>query len=33
MQSAFSILKAFVVLAGVSAALPGPWSVPPGMFK
>lgn len=29
MQSAFSILKAFVVLAGVSAALPGPWSVPP----
>lgn len=32
MHSASAIIKAFVVLAGFSAAAPAPWSVPPGMF-
>lgn len=33
MHSASAIIKAFVVLAGFSAAAPAPWSVPPGMFE
>lgn len=33
MHSASAIIKAFVVLAGFSAAAPAPWSVPPGMFR
>lgn len=33
MHSASTIIKAFVVLAGFSAAAPAPWSVPPGMFE
>lgn len=32
MRSASAIIKAFVVLAGFSAAAPAPWSVPPGTF-
>lgn len=33
MHSASAIIKAFVVLAGFSAAAPAPWSVPPGMSR
>lgn len=33
MYSTSAIIKAFVVLAGFSAAAPAPWSVPPGMFE
>lgn len=33
MHSASAIIKAFVVLAGFSAAAPAPWSVPPGMSE
>ena len=32
MYSVSAVLKAFVVLAGISAAAPAPWSVPPGTF-
>lgn len=33
MYSVSAVLKAFVVLAGISAAAPAPWSVPPGRFE